>query len=290
MVSGSGEWARNRAVCHALPYAARMSAIVDDWITPEWPAPARVRALCTTRTGGVSAPPWDTCNLGDHVGDDARSVAANRRVLHAAMQGGGAPVRAVYLNQVHGADAVLLDGASRDGQAFDACATQGVGVACTILVADCLPVLFTNRAGTCVAAAHAGWRGLAQGVLERTLACLRQAVPGGDEAADILAWLGPCIGPQAFEVGAEVRQAFCAHDAQAARGFVPAGTPGKYLADLALLARQRLGRAGVAHIHGNDGTPPWCTFSQPSRFFSHRRDAVRLGASGRMAACIWLGA
>lgn len=265
-----------------------MPAIVDDWITPEWPAPARVHALCTTRAGGVSVPPWDSCNLGDHVGDDAVAVAANRQVLHAAMQGGGAPVHPVYLNQVHGADVVRLDAASGDGQAFDACATRTAGVACTILVADCLPVLFTDRAGTCVAAAHAGWRGLAQGVLERTLACLRQAVPGEGEAADILAWLGPCIGAQAFEVGVEVKQAFCGHDAQAARHFVPTGKPDKYLADLAMLARQRLMAAGVTHIHGNDGSPRWCTVNQPSRFFSHRRDAARLGSSGRMAACIWL--
>lgn len=265
-----------------------MPAIVDDWITPEWPAPARVRALCTTRVGGVSAPPWDSCNLGDHVGDDAVAVAANRQVLEGAMRHLGAPVHPVYLRQVHGTEVVRLDAASRDGLVFDACATREAGVACIVLVADCLPVLFADRAGTCVAAAHAGWRGLAQGVLERTLACLRQAVSGEDEEADILAWLGPCIGPQAFEVGAEVREAFCERDARAARCFVPAGEPGQYLADLALLARQRLMGAGVTDVHGNDGSPPWCTVSQPSRFFSHRRDARRLGASGRMAACIWL--
>lgn len=265
-----------------------MPAIVDDWITPDWPAPARVHALCTTRAGGMSAAPWDSCNLGDHVGDDAAAVAVNRQVLHAAVQRMGGSVRPVYLRQVHGSDAVLLDAASGDGLAFDACVTRDAAVACTVLVADCLPVLFTDRAGTAVAAAHAGWRGLAGGVLEGALARLCVAVSGGAAASDMLAWLGPCIGPRAFEVGAEVRQAFCDHDAQAARCFVPTGQPGKYLADLAMLARQRLMAAGVTHIFGNDGTPRWCTVSQPSRFFSHRRDAARLGSSGRMAACIWL--
>ena len=266
--------------------------MVDDWILPEWPAPARVHALCTTRAGGVSAAPWDSCNLGDHVGDAPQAVAANRQRLQEAMRRQGAPVRPVYLRQVHGTQVVRLDPASADGLPADACGSAAPGVACTVLVADCLPVLFTDRAGTRVAAAHAGWRGLAAGVLEHTLACFwPQTLDGQARAApenEVIAWLGPCIGPQAFEVGAEVREAFCAHDAGAARCFVPAGAPGKYLADLAALARRRLARAGVARVDGNDGAPRWCTAGNPSRFFSHRRDAVRLGSSGRMAACIWL--
>ncbi len=260
-----------------------MPAKIDDWIIPDWPAPERVHALCTTRAGGVSAAPWDSLNLGDHVGDDARAVQANRQVLGQVLARPGAPARPVYLNQVHGTRAVTLEAGSADGMACDAADTRTPGIACTILVADCLPVLFAHRSGTWVAAAHAGWRGLAAGVLEQTLA---RAGAGGHE---ILAWLGPCIGPRAFEVGAEVRAAFCAHDADAARCFAPGPAPGKYLADLAALARQRLTRSGVTQVHGNDGSPPWCTVGNPSRFFSHRRDAIRLGSSGRMAACVWLG-
>jgi len=271
-----------------------MPAKNSDWIVPDWPAPARVHALCTTRAGGVSAAPWDSCNLGGHVGDDARAVQANRQVLRQVLQRSGAPARPVYLNQVHGARAVALEPGSADGMAFDAAGTRAAGIACTILVADCLPVLFTDRAGTRVAAAHAGWRGLAAGVLEQTLECFwPPAQDGRAQAApetEVMAWLGPCIGPQAFEVGAEVRLAFCTHDPDAARCFAPGPAPGKYLADLAALARQRLARAGVAQVFGNDGSRPWCTVGNPSRFFSHRRDAVRLGGSGRMAACVWLGA
>lgn len=261
-----------------------MPAKIDDWIIPDWPASARVHALCTTRAGGVSAAPWDSLNLGDHVGDDARAVRANRRVLGQVLARPGAPARPVYLNQVHGVRAVTLQACSADGMACDAADTRTPGIACTVLVADCLPVLFAHRSGTWVAAAHAGWRGLAAGVLEQTL------VRAGAAGHEILAWLGPCIGPRAFEVGAEVLAAFCAHDADAARCFVPGPAPGKYLADLAALARQRLARCGVTQVHGNDGSPPWCTVGHPSRFFSHRRDTIRLGGSGRMAACVWLGA
>lgn len=261
-----------------------MPANPHDWIIPDWPAPARVHALCTTRAGGVSAAPWDSCNLGDHVGDTAASVQANRQRLRQAMHDMNAPARPVFLRQIHGADVALLQPASEDGLACDAAITRAPGLACTILVADCLPVLFADRAGTWVAGAHAGWRGLAAGVLEQTLA---QANADG---AEVLAWLGPCIGPRAFEVGQDVLDAFCTHDARAARCFVPAGAPGKYLCDLAALARQRLSRAGVAQVHGNDSSVPWCTVGNLSRFFSHRRDTVRLGSSGRMAACIWLGA
>lgn len=265
-----------------------------DWMVPDWPAPARVRALCTTRVGGVSSPPYDSLNLGDHVQDDPRAVAANREILRQATG-----VRPVFLRQVHGTGVVSLDRATPDATMADACLTSEPGVACTIMVADCLPVLFADAQGTVVAAAHAGWRGLAgahgQGVLESLFQqfAARVGQLQGREAPDAiaagtLAWLGPCIGPQAFEVGPEVRAAFCASDARAARHFAPRAG-GKYLADLAGLARQRLRALGMSRIHGNDGSTPWCTVSQPSRFFSYRRDQVPLGGSGRFAACVWLG-
>lgn len=234
--------------------------------------------------------PWDTLNLGGHVGDGASAVAANRQTLQAMLQQLHAPVRPVYLRQVHGIQVVTLDESSMDEMAFDAASSCTPGIACTVLVADCLPVLLTNRRGTRVAAAHAGWRGLAAGVLEETLDCFHAEGGQGDgNDDDILAWLGPCIGPQTFEVGAEVLEAFCARDADAVRFFVPRGASGKYLANLPALARQRLAAAGVRQVYGNDGTGPWCTVSNPLRFFSHRRDAALLGSSGRMAACVWLG-
>ncbi len=246
-----------------------------DWLVPDWPAPPGVRAVCTTRTGGVSRPPYDSFNLGDHVGDAPDAVAANRRALARAL---GA--RPVFLQQVHGTAAVALDALTPDGTVADACWTTDAGVACTIMVADCLPVLLASADGHAVAAAHAGWRGLAGGVIEGALAALAHA--SGTSAGTARVWLGPCIGPQAFEVGDEVREVFVAHDPAAAAMFMPR-TPGKWLADLAGLARQRLAHAGVSVVHGNDGTPPWCTVGEASRFFSHRRDRV----SGRLAACIW---
>lgn len=276
-----------------------MSAAPHDWLAPDWPAPARVRAVCTTRSGGVSAAPFDTLNLGDHVGDRPDDVACNRSYLQAAL---GA--RPVFLKQVHGADVAELSLASPDGVVADACGTAVPGVACTIMVADCLPVLFTNPQGTWVAAAHAGWRGLSgesgSGVLEAVVASCPASGPAkparsaskviadGQAPEALLAWLGPCIGPTAFEVGPEVRAAFCDVDPQAARHFTPQPAPGKYLADLAGLARQRLQRLGVASVTGNDGTAAWCTVAPASRFFSHRRDTARLGSSGRFAACVWI--
>ena len=269
-------------------------ALHPDWIVPDWPAPARVRAVCPTRAGGVSCAPFDSLNLGDHVRDDPVAVAANRQVLRAAMG-----VRPVFLQQVHGVDVAALEATTPDGIVADACVAASPAVACAIMVADCLPVLLTDRDGRRVAAAHAGWRGLAGeggcGVLESVLASFWQ-YPGADveqsaieiKASETLVWLGPCIGPQAFEVGGDVRDAFCATDVQASACFVALGG-GKYLADLAALARRRLRALGVTAIYGNDGSAPWCTVSQPSRFFSHRRDSVLRGGSGRFAACIWLG-
>jgi YfiH family protein len=243
-----------------------------DWIVPDWPAPASVRAVCTTRRGGVSLPPYDSLNLGDHVGDDAAAVSRNRAVLKEAI---GA--RPVFLQQVHGSDVVRIDANTPDGTRADGCIARQAGVACTIMVADCLPVLFTNRQGTAVAAAHAGWRGLAGGVLEATVRAV------GSAPADTLAWLGPCIGPTAFEVGDEVRQAFVDREAQAAAMFQP-HSAGKWLADLQGLARLRLSALGITQVSGNDGSAAWCSVNDASRFFSHRRDRV----SGRFAACAWL--
>lgn len=251
-----------------------------DWLVPQWPAPAGVRALCSTRAGGVSAPPYASLNLGDHVGDDAAHVAANRsrwrRVLGA---------RPVFLSQVHGTDVVELDLDSADGLVADAAWTRQPGLACGVMVADCLPVLLCTRSGL-VAAAHAGWRGLAGrqgvGILEQTCAALRRADEAAAAPSDLMAWLGPCIGPDAFEVGAEVRQVFVAHDPSAQAFFKP-HPPDKWLADLAGLARARLMALGVHAVYGNDGSAEWCTVRNPSHFFSFRRDRV----CGRIVASIW---
>jgi YfiH family protein len=238
--------------------------------------------VCTTRVGGVSQPPFDGFNLGDHVRDDPHAVAANRALLQAQL--GGA--RPVFLSQVHGVDVASLHEATSDGTVADACITETPNVACTIMVADCLPLLFTDDAGRVVAAAHAGWRGLAAGVIERTVdaVCLQAGV----SAAQVRVWLGPCIGPDAFEVGEDVRVAFTSGDAldpaQAQHFFKPHSThAGKWLADLAGLARLRLQTLGVASVAGNDSTSEWCTVHQVSRLFSFRRD----GVTGRFAVCIW---
>jgi len=285
-----------------------MPALPTDWLRPDWPAPAHVHALCTTRRHGASRPPYDGFNLGDHVGDDPLAVQANRLALQGALGAITPGAQAVFMQQVHGTHVQSLDAQSAPGSCADASIATARGVVCTILVADCLPVLLTNRQGTVVAAAHAGWRGLAgaqgRGVLETTLKRLMalshahqalSAIKKGAEkqhapmaAADTLAWLGPCIGPQAFEVGLEVRAAFCAHDVGAAAHFQPLGG-GKYLADLAALARQRLHALGITQVHGNDSSAAWCTVGNPSRFFSHRRDSAGGGCSGRFAACIWRG-
>jgi YfiH family protein len=252
-----------------------------------------VHALCTSREGGVSAAPWGSLNLGDHVGDDPQAVRANRQRLQEALRAWTPGACAVFLQQVHGVDVAVLDADSAQGQAFDACVTGAPGVACTIMVADCLPVLLAHRGGAVVGAAHAGWRGLAGGVLETLFERFAGQIetPPGQVAQQTMAWLGPCIGPRSFEVGAEVRAAFIAHDAAAGAHFtaVPRDGEGaaKYFANLAGLARQRLAALGITAIYGNDGGDAWCTVLNDSRFFSHRRDAVRLGSSGRFAACIW---
>lgn len=237
-----------------------------DWLAPDWPAPARVRACVTTRAGGVSQPPFDSCNLGDHVGDDPQAVAENRRRLQQALN-----CRPAWLSQVHGIRVVEADPALV--QEADASWSGTPGVASAILTADCLPVLFCDRAGTRVAAAHAGWRGLAAGMLEAALDALDR------EPEEVLVWLGPAIGPDAFEVGPEVREAFLAGYPQAEAAFRPGTHPGKYLADLYQLARIRLAARGVTAVYGGG----LCTWSDP-RFYSYRRVA----RTGRFASLIWL--
>lgn len=238
-------------------------------IVPEWPAPRNVRAFATTRNGGVSAGPYASLNLGTHVGDDPQAVAENRARL-----GSHLPVRPLWLQQVHGAVVVNALSTCPDAQA-DAAFARVPNQICTVMTADCLPVLFCDASGTAVGAAHAGWRGLAGGVLENTVKAMQV------EATEVLAWLGPAIGPQSFEVGEDVRAAFVAHSAQAQSAFVPTGAPGKYLADLYLLARQRLTALGVTRIYGGGR----CTLTEADIFFSARRDGTR---SGRQASLIWL--
>ena len=249
-------------------------------MVPQWTAPAGVQAWCSERQGGVSSAPYDTLNLGDHVGDDPAAVGENRRRLAATLQ-----AHPVFLKQVHGTGVVRLARDTADGTEADACWTTERGVACTIMVADCLPVLLADRAGRVVGAAHCGWRGLAGEGGHGALEALWQAIaPHAGDPAHVIAWLGPCIGPTAFEVGPEVRTAFVQGDAAAQSCFRPHGE-GKYLADLQGLARRRLAALGIREITGNDGSAPWCTVTESSRFFSHRRDRV----SGRFAASVWLG-
>ncbi|MDO9371556.1 MAG: peptidoglycan editing factor PgeF [Gammaproteobacteria bacterium] len=238
----------------------------EDWIIPDWPAPSTVRAVSTTRRGGVSVAPYDALNLGDHVGDDTRAVEQNRAHLMEALN---LPASPVWLRQVHGARAV---DAMRGPCEADAAYTGQPGVVCAVLTADCLPLLLCNAAGTRVAAVHVGWRGLAAGVIEAALAVMG---PG----ADLLAWLGPAIGPGAFEVGNEVRDIFIAHDTRAQSAFRPSPN-GRWWADIYQLARLRLAAHGVARVYGGHG----CTYSDAGRFYSYRRD----GITGRMATMIWL--
>jgi YfiH family protein len=257
---------------------------VSDWLVPDWPAPPGVRAICTTRNGGYSTPPYDSLNLGSHVGDEEASVARNRRVLQVAV--GAQPV---FMNQVHGTDVVVLDAQSPECPVADGAVTTSRGPACTVMVADCLAVLVCDRGGTTVAAAHAGWRGLAgsngNGILEEVCKqfMVLSRVSHESIATELIAWLGPCIGPSAFEVGPDVRDAFVGHNPTAAQCFQPTARD-RWLADLPGLARQRLYALGITQVFGNDGTAPWCTATNSLRFFSHRRDRI----SGRQGACIWL--
>ncbi|MBI5108274.1 MAG: peptidoglycan editing factor PgeF [Rhodocyclales bacterium] len=240
---------------------------MPDHILPDWAAPAGVRALSTTRRGGFSSAPWASFNLGEHVGDDPSAVQANRQRLRDAL-----PAEPRWLRQVHGArcvDAALAP----QGEPADASFTRQRGVVCAVQTADCLPVLLCDERATVIGAVHAGWRGLAAGVIEA-------AVTAMDEPGErLMAWMGPAIGPAAFEVGGEVRDAFLAHDPRAAEAFV-AVHGGKWLCDIYLLARQRLAALGIRRIAGAD----FCTASDGEGFFSYRRD----GVTGRMASLVWL--
>ncbi len=239
-------------------------------LRPDWPAPARVRAASTTRIGGGSAGPFAALNLAQHVGDDPAVVAANRRWLRDHLH---LPAEPRWMDQVHGTLACELPPAA--GCTADAAWTTQPGEVCVVMTADCLPVLFCDTAGSCVGVAHAGWRGLADGVLES----LVRALPARPH--DLLAWMGPAIGPDAFEVGPEVRERFVAGDAAADAHFAAGRSPEKVQADLFGLARLRLRRLGVDRVYGGGV----CTYSDPQRFFSYRRD----GRCGRMATLVWLG-
>ena len=238
------------------------------WLKPAWGAPAAIGAACTLRAGGVSAPPFASLNLGDHVGDEPAAVAENRRRVRAAL---GLPREPLWLQQEHGARVVDAD-VGADPRPADGVVTRSAGCVLAILVADCMPVLFASDDGAVLGAAHAGWRGLAAGVLEATVRAMRIDPPR------VHAWLGPAIGPENFEVGGEVRNAFLAHDAGAAAGF-SANARGRWQCDLALLARQRLAAVGVSRV----SSAGLCTYADSARCFSYRRD----GRTGRMAALIW---
>lgn len=251
--------------------------LLEHCIIPDWPAPPNVKALQTTRNGGVSAAPYASLNLGDHVGDTPLAVARNRRLLEPLLPG-----EPVWLKQEHGT--VVVDAASAAclPQA-DGCISSRAGAVCVVMTADCLPVLLCDEKGSVVGAAHAGWRGLCDGVIEQTVRAMN--VPPDT----LMAWLGPAIGARAFEVGAEVRAAFTARQPGAAAAFFPSPPPpqtgkgigDKWLADLYILARQRLNALGIARIYGGN----LCTYTNGERFFSYRRD----GATGRMGTFIWMG-
>ncbi|MBS7417494.1 peptidoglycan editing factor PgeF [Pseudomonas syringae] len=239
---------------------------MNDWLIPDWPAPAQIKSCVTTRSGGVSLAPFDSFNLGDHVDDSPQAVATNRQRLTSSLK-----AQPAWLKQVHGVDVVPAD-PSRVVEA-DASWTSTPGVACTIMTADCLPALFCRRDGTRVAAAHAGWRGLAAGGLEATANSLQSA------PEDIMVWLGPSIGQPSFEVGPEVREAFTASHPQTAAAFVASSNPDRFMADIYALARLRLAAQGISAVYGGGLD----TFTD-SRFFSYRRAA----RTGRFASLIWI--
>ena len=252
-----------------MPGSVGQSVAEPEFLVPDWPAPARVGAAFSLRSGGISAGPYASLNVGAHVGDAPAAVAENRFRLREAL---GLPAEPLWLEQVHGT-AVARFEEDRARPVADAAVASQAGQVCTVMVADCLPVLLADQAGGCVGIAHAGWRGLAAGVIEATVAALPVS------AGSLVAWLGPAIGPEAFEVGAEVRERFVAGDPAAQAEFRP-GREDRWWADLYGLARRRLAAAGVTAVHGGD----CCTLSDPERFFSFRRD----GVTGRMAALIWL--
>ncbi len=242
---------------------------MNNWIIPDWPAPKVVRAVSTTRVGGFSSFPYESLNLGDHVGDDPARVRRNREYL---MQRLGLVSEPSWLQQVHGCEVVVYGRTGQPPRA-DAVTAVASGEICAVLTADCLPVLLCDRSGKQVAAVHAGWRGLQAGVIESAVASF------GDSPDRILAWLGPAIGPEAFEVGSEVRDAFMHSRPRDERAFSP-GRNNRWMADIYQLARNRLKRCDVSFVGGGE----YCTCSDPERFFSYRRD----GKTGRMASLIWI--
>ena len=245
---------------------------MSDWITPDWPAPKHIKACSTTRLGGVSKAPFDSMNLGTHVEDLLEDVLSNREHLLVKLN---LPTEPLWLEQIHGhqvANAGELDYSASHIIKADASVSHVENKVCLVMTADCLPVLFTNRLGTVVAAAHAGWRGLNEGVLEATVAAM------ACDTSDILAWLGPAIGPGAFEVGDEVRDAFVDKQREATSAFKPAKEAGKWLADIYQLATLRLQGIGVEAVFGGG----YCTYQDQQRFFSYRRE----GKTGRMASLI----
>ena len=278
--AGRFRWAANCAACAAAAMSATDAAALAaelreahlDWIVPDWPAPPKVCAVATTRTGGVSRGAYSTMNLARGGRDDPAALAENRRRLERFL-----PAPPVPLAQVHGAAVAILDRATTASPTADAAVTRERGVVCAVLTADCMPVVITDRGGTAVGIAHAGWRGLAAGVLEATIDALARL---GADRSDLLAWLGPAIGPAAFEVGTDVHVAFCDEDPGAAAFFVAGRRPGKWYADLYALARRRLAGTGIASIHGGGE----CTYTDIDRFFSYRRERD----SGRMATAVWL--
>ena len=240
-----------------------------NFIQPDWPVPKQVKAFVTNRRGGVSQSPYASFNLAEHVEDDPEAVKTNRAILQQSLQ---LPAEPVWLEQVH-SSRVIDAGQSQLSLKADASFTSQQEVICVVMTADCLPVLICNRRGTKVAAAHAGWRGLEAGVIEKTIEAMQE------DADDLLVWLGPAIGPDAFEVGDEVKRAFEQHDADASKAFKPSNS-GRWLADIYELAKQRLEKININHVYGAG----FCTFTDKKQFYSYRRD----GKTGRMASLIWI--
>ncbi|OLQ85561.1 multi-copper polyphenol oxidoreductase [Vibrio panuliri] len=237
-------------------------------IIPNWKVPKQVKAISTTRLGGCSVAPYQGLNLGSHVGDELAAVLENRQslVVQASM-----PSAPVWLNQTHSTHVEVVSKPTDQILDADGVFTAQPGVVCSAMTADCMPVLLTNTQGTQVAAVHAGWRGLAHGIVENAVELFD---------GEVIAWLGPAIGPSAFEVGDDVLQAFCDFDSQASIAFKPTGKAGKWWANMDQIATQRLNKLGVRQVFASG----MCTYADPERFYSYRRD----GVTGRQASLIWL--